>query len=171
MFETRNWSACVDVRGRKEQEAGEKCLARCFVVCILCQVLLSRYHLCDGKFNMRAGDKQLVQNFSFKCWSDCVTYGGYFLSILIDRNVPERHVEDVCGYWRLALEMSALETVRGKKHGTCSILCTRLEKGESVTVAPSICGSSVWLLFPVTLLVPRILRLLVEFWKIRTPLG
>ena len=33
--------------------------------------------------------------------------------------------------------------VRGKKHGTCSILCTRLEKGESITVAPSICGSSV----------------------------
>ena len=34
---------------------------------------------------------------------------------------------------------------------------------RQVAVAPSICGSSVWDLFPVTLLVPDILRWVIEF--------
>jgi hypothetical protein len=37
-------------------------------------------------------------------------------------------------------------------------------------VVPNICGSSVWKLLRVTLLAPRILRRLLDFWKICEPL-
>jgi hypothetical protein len=33
-------------------------------------------------------------------------------------------------------------------------------------VEPNVCGSSLWNLFHVTLLAPRILRLILDFWKI-----
>lgn len=36
-------------------------------------------------------------------------------------------------------------------------------------VDPNICGSSVWILLHITLLVPRISRWLVDFWKICAP--
>jgi len=49
--------------------------------------------------------------------------------------------------------------------------------GHQVTIAtqfyvtvPNICGSSVWNLPDVTLLVPRILRWLLHFWNIHAPL-
>jgi hypothetical protein len=38
-------------------------------------------------------------------------------------------------------------------------------------VAPNICGSSVWNLLYVTLLSPKILRWLLDFWKIHVPLA
>ena len=41
---------------------------------------------------------------------------------------------------------------------------------EFCTVAPNVCGSSVRKLLHVTLLMPRILRWLLDFWKISTPL-
>ena len=37
-------------------------------------------------------------------------------------------------------------------------------------VASDICGASVWNLFHVTFLMPRILRWLLDFWKIYAPL-
>jgi hypothetical protein len=62
----------------------------------------------------------------------------------------------------------------------CEIWCChqgRTNLGRQVTVAtkscvvaPNICGSSVWNLLQVPLLTPRILRLLLRFWKICAPL-
>ena len=45
-----------------------------------------------------------------------------------------------------------------------------VESIPRLTMAPKICGSSVWNLLLVTLLALRILRWLLEFWKICTPL-
>jgi hypothetical protein len=36
-------------------------------------------------------------------------------------------------------------------------------------VGPNICGSSVWNLLNIAILVPRILMRLLDFWKICTP--
>jgi hypothetical protein len=40
---------------------------------------------------------------------------------------------------------------------------------EFCVVAPTICGSSVWNWLDVTLMTPRILRWLLDVWKICTP--
>ena len=38
------------------------------------------------------------------------------------------------------------------------------------TVAPNVCGASLWNLLCITILAPRILRCLLDFWKICAPL-
>ena len=47
---------------------------------------------------------------------------------------------------------------------------TNLVATQFCTVVPNICGSSVWNFLHVTILAPRILRWLLDFWKICAPM-
>jgi hypothetical protein len=40
MFKNRVYGNNLDLRGRKWQEAGEKCITRSFIICMLLEILL-----------------------------------------------------------------------------------------------------------------------------------
>jgi hypothetical protein len=78
-----------------------------------------------------------------------------------------RDVDVVCGFWVITRRRVVINYRRfitklhihpeGVPKSLAGILCT---------VAPNICGSSVWNLFQVNLPAPRILRCLLDFSKV-----
>ena len=58
---------------------------------------------------------------------------------------------------------------RRYEQGSTNSRCRSAHATKFCTVAPNICGSQVWNLLLVTLQAPRLLRWLLEFWKMWTP--
>jgi hypothetical protein len=87
--------------------------------------------------------------------------------VLEERN-PELH----------RCRFSVLTSLRIKRHAMMfqtTVLCSPRQRyansGRQITRAPNNFGSEIWKLLHITYVQTRILRCLIEFWKIFAPLG